>query len=78
VERLETNDMPEAVLDLLGGINLWIMALGKYPYNQKGFERVYRLSMKYKLVLKILGTILISYSMLLGVEYALGIQGWHF
>jgi hypothetical protein len=69
--------MLEMIVIMLNGIFVWLMALGSYPFNQKGFEVVYSFGKKYKVVLKVVGTISILYSLLLGLELALGIQDWH-
>lgn len=63
--------MLEMILILLSGIFGWLLALGSYPFNQKGFEGVYSLGRKYKVTLKVLGTISILYSLLLGLEFVL-------
>lgn len=64
--------MWEMIVIMLNGIVVWLMALGSYPFNQKGFEKVYSFGTKYKVTLKVIGTISILYSLLLGLELALG------
>lgn len=49
------------------GVFFWLLALNKYPFNQKGFGLLDPLKENYQVYLKVGGTILILYSILLAV-----------
>ncbi len=49
----------------LMGTIFWLLVLDKYPFNQKGFDVLYPLKKKYEVYLKVGGTVLIIYSILL-------------
>ncbi len=57
--------MLHAISMFLVGTIFWLLALNKYPFNQKGFEVLDLLKKNYQTYLRTGGTILILYSMLL-------------
>jgi len=60
--------MLHAISMFLVGAFFWLLALNKYPFNQKEFQVLNPLKINYKPHLKISGSILILYSMLLFIE----------
>lgn len=57
-----------ALLIFITGIIFWLMALNKYPFNQKGFEVLDDFRKSYCRSLKTFGTVLIIYSVFIVIE----------
>lgn len=60
--------MLHAISIFLTGSFFWLLALNIYPFNQQGFEVLDPLKQKYNPHLKLSGTILILYSLLLIID----------
>ena len=54
--------MINAILLFIFGAIFWLLALNKFPFNQKGFEVLAPLRTKHLQLLKFLGSFLLIYS----------------
>ena len=57
--------MLHPIVLIINGLILWAIALKLFPFNQKGFEVLEPTRTRYKKHLKIIGTIVIIYALLL-------------